>query len=148
MSMVRWNPFRELEDMQTRLNRFFNGTLPRPGEDEGVFFADWAPPVDIEETDKEYLIKAELPDIRKEEVKVEMTDGVLTIEGERKREKEENGKKLHKVERSYGRFVRQFVLPKEVEAAKIEAEFKDGMLNVHLPKTAAAKPKAIEVKVA
>jgi HSP20 family protein len=148
MSMVRWNPFHELEDMQTRLNRFFYGTLPRPSEDEGVFFADWAPPVDIEETGKEYLIKAELPDIRKEEVKVEMTDGVLTIEGERKREKEENGKKFHKVERSYGRFVRQFVLPKEVEAAKIEAEFKDGMLNVHLPKTAAAKPKAIEVKVA
>jgi HSP20 family protein len=148
MNIVRWNPFRELEDVQNRWNRLLNGTLPRPSEEGGVFFADWAPPVDIEETDKEYLIKAELPDIKKEEVKVEMTDGVLTIEGERKQEKEEKGKKFHKVERSYGRFVRQFVLPKEVEPGKIEAEFKNGMLDIHLPKTAAAKPKSIEVKVA
>jgi len=147
MNIVRWNPFRELEEMQTRLNRFLSGTPPGNGEKD-VFFADWAPLVDIEETDKEYLIKAELPDVKKEEVKVEMLDGVLTIEGERKREKEEKGKKVHKVERSYGTFVRQFALPNEVDATKIEAEFKEGMLNVHLPKTAVAKPKTIAVKVA
>ena len=94
------------------------------------------------------MIKAELPDVPKENVKVEMLDGVLTIEGERKREKEEKGKKFHKVERAYGTFVRQFALPSEVEATKIQAEFKDGMRNVHLPTTAAAKPKGIEVKVA
>ena len=75
-------------------------------------------------------------------------DGVLTIEGERTREKEEKGKKFHKTERSYGKFVRQFALPKEVDAVQVQAEYKDGVLNVHLPKTAAAKPKAIEVKVA
>jgi HSP20 family protein len=148
MNIVKWTPFRELEDIQTRLNRFFNATPFRAGEGDGVFFADGAPPVDIEETDNEYLIKAELPDVKKEHVKVEMLDGVLTIEGERKHEKEEKGKKFHKVERSYGKFVRQFTLPAEVEAQKIQAEFKDGMLNVHLPKTATAKPKAIEVKVA
>jgi HSP20 family protein len=149
MNIVRWNPFRELEDVQTRLNRLFGETPMRDaGGGDNVFFADWAPPVDIEENDKEYLIKAELPEVAKENVKVEMLDGVLTIEGERKQEKEEKGKKFHKVERSYGRFVRQFALPKEVEAAKIQAEFKEGMLNVHLPKTATAKPKAIEVKVA
>ncbi len=147
MNIVKWTPYRELEDMQTRLNRFFGDAPTRSFEDEGLFFADWTPVVDIEETDKEYLIKAELPDVPKEYVKVEMLDGVLTIEGERKREKEEKGKKFHKVERSYGKFVRQFALPVEVEAAKIQAEFKDGMLNVHLPKTATAKPKAIEVKV-
>jgi HSP20 family protein len=148
MNIVKWTPFRELEDMQTRLNRFFGEAPMRAPEGDGVFFADWAPPVDVEETDKEYLIKAELPDVPKENVKVEMLDGVLTIVGERKRETEEKGKKFHKVERSYGKFVRQFALPAEVEAAKIQAEFKDGMLNVHLPKTTAAKPKAIEVKVA
>ena len=109
---------------------------------------DWTPPVEIEESDKEFLIKAELPDIKKEDVKVETLEGVLTIEGERKREKEEKGKKFYKVERSYGKFVRQFALPTEVDSAKIQAEFKDGMLNIHLPKTALAKPKAIEVKVA
>jgi len=148
MNMVKWSPFRELEDISTRLNRFFSETPARTMEDDGLFFADWTPPVDIEESEKEYLIKAELPGIPKENVTVEMLDGVLTIEGERKTEKEEKGKKLHKVERSYGKFVRQFTLPSAVDATKIQAEFKEGMLFVHLPKTAAAKPKAIEVKVA
>ena len=148
MNLVKWNPFRELEDMQTRLNRFFPEGWPRRTENDGPFFADWAPPVDIEETDGEYLIKAELPDVRKEEVKVQVLEGVLTIEGERKHEKEEKGKRFHKVERAYGKFVRQFALPTEVEADKVKAEFKEGMLNVHLPKTAEAKPKTVDVRVA
>lgn len=138
MNIVKWSPFRELEDIQARLNRFFNEAP----------FADFAPPVDIQETEKEYVIKAELPEVKKEDVKIEMLDGVLTIEGERRQEKEEKGKKFHKMERSYGKFVRQFALPNEVDATKIQAEFKEGMLNIHLPKTAVAKPKAIEVKVA
>ena len=148
MNLVKWSPFRELEDIQTRLNRFFNEVPTRRTEDDGLFFAGWTPVVDIEETEKEYLIKAELPEVKKEDVKVEMLDGVLTIEGERKQEKEEKGKKFHRVERSYGKFVRQFALPTEVESTKIQAEFKEGLLNVHLPKTALAKPKTIEVKVA
>jgi HSP20 family protein len=148
MNLVKWSPFRELEEMQTRLNRFFNEAPMRAMPSDGGFFADWAPPVDVEENEKEYLIKAELPEVKKEDVKVQMLDGILTIEGERKQEKEEKGKKFHKMERSYGKFVRQFSLPTEIEPAKIQAEFKDGMLNVHLPKTANAKPKAIDVKVA
>jgi HSP20 family protein len=148
MNIVKWNPFRELEDIQTRLNRVFGDAPLGRTNDDGLFFADWAPPVDIQETDKEYLIKAELPEVKKENVKVEMLDGVLTIEGERSQEKEEKGKKFHKVERAYGKFVRRFALPTEVEATKVQAEFKDGMLNVHLPKSAGAKPKSVEVKVA
>jgi HSP20 family protein len=148
MNIVKWNPFRELEDIQTRLNRVFNEAPLRRTEGDAPFFADWAPAVDIEETDKEYLIKAELPEVKKENVKVEVLDGVLTIEGERTQAKEEKGKKFHKVERSYGKFVRQFALPTEVETAGVQADYKDGMLSVHLPKTAAAKPKAVEVKVA
>jgi HSP20 family protein len=148
MNIVKWNPFRELEDIQTRLNRVFNEAPSRRTDGDGLFFADWAPAVDIEETDKEYLIKAELPEVKKENVKVEVLDGVLTIEGERTQEKEEKGKKFHKVERSYGKFVRQFALPTEVETTRVQAEYKDGMLSVHLPKTAAAKPQAVEVKVA
>lgn len=148
MDIIRWNPFHELEDIQTRLNRFFNEVPARRLEKDGLFFADWAPLVDIQETDQEYLIKAELPEVKKEDVKVEVLDGVLTIEGERTQEKEEKGKKFHKVERSYGKFVRQFSLPMEVEAAKVRADYKDGVLNVHLPKTVAAKPKTVEVKVA
>jgi len=148
MNIVKFNPFRELEEMQTRLNRLFTDAPMRKIEDKGLFFSDWAPAVDIQETDNEYLIKAELPEMKKEDVKVEVLDGVLTIEGERTQEKEEKGKKFHKVERSYGKFVRQFALPTEVEGAKVQAEYKDGVLSVHLPKTAAAKPTAVTVKVA
>jgi len=149
MALVRWNPFRELEDMQTRLNRLFGESpMQRAGNgDESLFFANWSPAVDIQETDKEYLIKADLPEVKKEDVKVELLDGSLTIEGERKQEKEEKGKRFHKVEREYGKFVRRFGLPNEVDASKVQAEFKDGVLNVHLPKSATAKPKAIDVKV-
>ena len=101
MNIEKWNPFRELEDIQARLNRVFGEAPMRPA-DGGLFFADWAPLVDIQETDKEYLIKAELPDVKKEQVKVEVLDGVLTLQGERTQEKEEKGTKFHKVERSFG----------------------------------------------
>ena len=138
MNIVKWSPFRELEDIQTRLNRFFNEAP----------FADWAPPVDIQESETEYLIKAELPEVKKEDVKVEFEDGVLTVEGERKLEKEEKGKKFHKIERGYGKFVRRFALPSEVDGEKVSADFKDGVLNVHLPKSPNGKAKAIAVKVA
>ncbi len=148
MNVVKWNPFRELEDIQTRLNRMFTDVPSRRPDEDALFFADWVPAVDIQETENAYVIKAELPEISKEDVKVEMLDGVLTIEGERRQEKEEKGKKFHKVERSYGKFMRRFALPTEIDATKVQAEFKDGVLNVELPKTAAAKPKAIEVKVA
>lgn len=146
MAIVKWNPFRELQDIHDRLDKVF-GEFPGRRE-EGLFFADWTPAVDIQETPTEYLVKAELPELKKEEVKVELLDGVLTIAGERKREKEEKDKKFHKIEREYGTFVRRFSLPAEVDPAKVQAEFKDGVLNVHLPKTEVAKPKAIEVKVA
>jgi HSP20 family protein len=148
MNLVKSTPWRELKEIQTYLNRVFDETPMRWIEDEGLFVAAWAPPVDVQETDKEYLIKTELPEIKKEDVKVEMLDGVLTIEGERKQEKEENGKKFHQVERSSGKFVRQFTLPTGIDTTKVQADFKDGMLNVHLPKTAAATPKLIDVKVA
>jgi HSP20 family protein len=113
-----------------------------------MIVADWTPSVDISETESEYQIKAEIPDVKKEDVKVTVEDGVLTIQGERKQEKEEKGKKFHRIERSYGSFVRTFSLPDVIEEEKVKAEFKDGVLNLHLPKSEKAKPKAIEVKVA
>ncbi len=146
MALERWTPFRELEEVQTRLNRLFgDSALRRVGEDNT--FATWSPAVDIQENDKEYLIKADLPELKKEDVKVELLDGSLTIQGERKQEKEEKGKRFHKVEREYGKFVRRFQLPNEIDTANVSAEFKDGVLNVHVPKSASAKPKAIDVKV-
>lgn len=148
MAIVKWNPFRELQDIQSRLDRVFADPPFRGFGEETPLFAGWAPAVDIQETDKEYLIKADLPETKKDDVKVELQDGVLTIEGERKQEKEEKGKKFHMVEREYGKFVRRFALPIEIDSTKVLADFKEGVLNVHLPKTALTKPKAIEVKVA
>jgi HSP20 family protein len=137
----------ELEDMQKRLNRLF-GEAPSPNNgDDGLFFANWSPAIDIEETDREYLVKADLPDVKKEDVKVELLDGSLTIEGERKQEREEKGKRFHRVERAYGKFVRRFGLPNEVDASKAQAEFKEGVLNVHLPKSPTIKPKVVDIRV-
>ena len=148
MNIVRWDPFRELEGIQARLNRMFGDRPFRDFENEGITFAEWAPAVDIQETEKEYLVKADLPEIKKDDVKVEFEDGVLTVEGERKLEKEEKGKKFHKIERGYGKFVRRFALPSGVDGDKVSADFKDGVLNVHLPKAPNGKAKAITVKVA
>jgi HSP20 family protein len=148
MNLVRWDPFRELEDVSTRLNRLFNQPFGRrPMEDEGSLMAEWAPAVDVQETDGEYLIKADLPDVKKEDVHVELQDGMLCLRGERRQEKEEKGKKFHRIERAYGQFERRLALPSEVDPQKVAAEFKNGVLNVHLPKSAHAKPRAIEVKV-
>lgn len=147
MALVRWDPFRELESMQSRFNRLF-GEAPFPRmADDGMSLSGWSPAVDVQETDTEYVIKADLPDVKKEDVKVQVLDGALSIEGERQQEKEEKGKKFHKIEREYGKFLRRFALPNEVDASKVQADFKNGVLNVHLPKSATAKPKAIEVKV-
>ena len=110
--------------------------------------AEWAPLVDISEDDKEYQIKVELPKVKKEDVKVTAEEGTLTIMGERKFEKEEKGKKYHRVERAYGTFLRNFSLPDDASPAKVTAGFKDGVLTVHLAKTEQPKPQHIEVKVA
>ena len=139
--------FREMEEMSDRLNRFF-GTWTRPYEKEALKLADWTPVVDIEENEKEYIVKAELPEIPKEFVKVTVEDGVLTIQGERKQEKEEKGKKFHRVERSYGTFLRTFTVPEDADALKVKAEFHEGVLRVFLPKMEKPRSKAIEVKVA
>ena len=152
MSLVRWDPFRELESMNDRLNRMFGGhPLPtrHAGEPtkDSMTIVDWSPSVDVAETAEEFQLKAELPEVKKEDVKVCVENGVLRIEGQRHQEKEEKGKKFHRIERSYGSFLRTFTLPDNVDDKTVRAEFKDGVLNVRLPKTQAAKAKAIEVKV-
>jgi HSP20 family protein len=142
------NPFRELEEMEKRLSTMFGRQSLRPdGEKEALTVVEWSPLVDISEDDKEYLIKAEVPDIKKEDIKLAVQDDVLTISGERKSEKEEKGKRYHRVERTYGSFMRSFTLPEDADGSRVSADYKDGMLNVHLPKSEKAKPKSIEVKV-
>lgn len=147
--MKRWDPFREMEEMSERFGRLLGrGLTTRIGGEEALTSIDWVPEVDIIESDKEYLIKAELPEVKKEDVKVSVEKGVLTIQGERKQEKEEKGKKFHRIERSYGSFERSFTLPDDADEGKVSAEFKDGILSVHLAKSEKAVPKPIEVKAA
>jgi len=144
-TLTRWEPFKELEDLQNRLSSVFS-RAPRQGNGrEGLTIADWSPLADITEDDKEYVVKAELPAIKKEDVKVTVENGVLAISGERKFEKED--KRYHRIERAYGSFVRSFTLPDDADAKQVKAAFKDGVLTVHLPKSESAKPKQIEVKV-
>lgn len=149
MALVRWDPFRELEDVSDRLNRMFAGPATQmPSGKETMIVADWTPSVDISETEGEYQIKAEIPDVKKGDVKITLEDGVLTIQGQRKQEKKEQNTKYHRIERSYGSFARTFSLPDVIDVEKVKAEFKDGVLHLHLPKSEKAKPKTIEVKVA
>ena len=111
-------------------------------------FGEWAPAMDIEETSTEYVMRADLPDVKKEEVKVGVDNSVLSLEGERKQEKTENTRKFHRTERVYGKFVRRIAVPTDVDQQKILADFKNGVLTVHLPKSASATPRSIDVKVA
>jgi HSP20 family protein len=149
MNLVKWDPFRELEDVSARLNRIFGRPLIRSESgNEMLAVADWAPSVDISETDTAYLIKGEIPGVKKEDVKVSIEDGMLTIQGERKQEKEEKGKKFHRVECSYGSFMRSFQMPDDADENKVTAEFKDGMINVTLAKSAKAQQKAKTINVA
>jgi HSP20 family protein len=137
-----------MEEVFDRFNRpFVRHGSRREGGQEVMTIADWAPAVEISESEGEYLIKMELPEVRKEDVKVSVNQGVLTIQGERKAEREESGKKYHRVERCYGTFARSFTLPDDAKDDAIRARFKDGMLHLHIGKSEQVKPKAIEIKV-
>ena len=148
--VAEWNPFRELDEIHKRLSGFFGGNSlsKRANGQEDITVAEWAPLVDITEDDKEYVIKAELPEVKKNEVKVRVEDGVLYLTGTRQFEKEEKGKRYHRIERAYGSFTRSFSLPDDADPQKVNAEFKDGVLNVRVAKDPNARPKSIEVKVA
>ncbi len=147
-ALMRWDPFRELEEMSDRLNRMVARPATKTDGKEALTVADWMPTVDISETAGEYVIQAELPEVKKDDVKVTLEEGVLTIQGQRRQEKDEKTTKYHRIERSYGTFVRSFSLPDQVNESGVKAEFKDGVLNLHIPKSEKAKPRAIEVKVA
>src|SRR6516164_7858271 len=150
-TLTAWNPFREMEEIQNRFNTFFGGfpTFPIrfPTNGDTLKLADWSPLVDITEDDYEYLFKADLPEMKKDDVKVIIENGVLYISGERKTEKEEKKRKFHRLERFFGTFERTFTVPEDADPTKIVAGFRDGVLQVHLPKRHMPKPQAIEVKV-
>ena len=148
--VITWNPLREMDEAQNRFNPFFLAGFPnRMGSDEihSLTVADWSPEVDISQDDHEYLLKADLPEMKKDDVRVTVEDGILCVSGERKSVKEDQKKKFHRIERSFGTFRRSFTLPEDADSTKVTAEFRDGVLKVHLPTTTIARSKAIQVKV-
>ncbi len=146
MALVKWDPFRDMDDFFERFNRFWSlpARFSQEGR-EGLETTGWIPAVDISETDTEYQIKAEIPEVKKNDVKISLEEGILTIQGERKHEKEEKKNKYHKVERCFGSFTRSFSLPNNVDEEKISAEFKNGILLLHLAKSEKSKSKAKEI---
>jgi len=139
MRVIKWEPFRDMDDV---LNRFFADTLRRfpmqpgvgAGNDGGQQAREWAPLADVSESDGEYVIKAEVPEVRKEDVSVTVQDGVLTLSGERKQEERQENERVHRIERFYGSFARRFALPENADEQGIRAECRDGVIVIHIPK--------------
>jgi HSP20 family protein len=146
MAVIGWDPFGEVNSLFNRLMPSGLAGLPRLGLQSGIK-VDCAPTADISETDKEYVIRAELPAVKKEDVQVTVDEGVITIKGERKQQKEDKNEKFHRVESFYGSFERSFSLPENVNADTIRCESKDGILSVHIPKTEPSKHKPKQITV-
>lgn len=143
----KWEPFRELSGFQDEMNQLFEDFFGRMPTRRMFAEGFWAPLMDIEETKDEILVKAELPGMRKEDVKIQINNDVLSITGERKREEETREKTYHRIERAYGKFQRMIRLPTEVDATKVKATYESGVLTVKLPKSEQAKPKEIAIEV-
>jgi HSP20 family protein len=149
MAIVRWDPFREFGQLQDRLNRVFNDAYSRSGDDALWTGGTWVPPVDIYQNgEHELVLKAELPDMSRENIEITVDNGTLSIKGEKKVSSDVKEEQFHRVERRYGTFSRSFSLPPTVDATKVAAEYKDGVLTVRLPLREEAKPRQIKVNVA
>ena len=144
MNVIRWDPYRELSTFADRINRALGSATGRD-RDEEMSLGAWIPPVDIAEDRDRITLTAELPGFREDQVKIQMEGGVLTIRGERKFEEEKDGRNFHRVERSYGQFVRSFTLPNNVDRENIRASFDNGLLRIEMPKTAEARPREIKI---
>ncbi len=142
--IMRWDPLREMEELMRGMQR---SLAIGPAKSEPMELTEWCPSVDIGENDKEFVVKAELPEVKKEDIKVSVEDGTICISGERRVEKEETHMKYHRVERAYGHFERTFGLPEQTDPKKITSEYKDGILTVHLPKNPDAKPATQRIPV-
>ncbi len=147
MDIMKWDPFRDMVSMRDEIDRLFDGFIGRlPGRRE-VAEGVWIPLIDLEETKDDFVVRAEIPGMKKEDVKISLTGDKLRISGERTREKEEKGKTFHRMERAYGRFERILTIPAEIDASKVKASYKEGLLEVKLPKTERVKPKEIGIDV-
>jgi HSP20 family protein len=147
MAVVKWDPFRDLLSIQDRMNRLFEQTLSRSRSEEGIAASTWTPTVDIYETPETIVLKAELPGLSREDIEIQIRDNALTLKGERRFAKDVQQENYLRIERAYGAFQRSFTLPATIQQDKIRAVFRDGVLELTLPKAEEAKPKKIAIEV-
>ena len=147
MAVVKWDPFRDLLSIQDRMNRLFEQTLSRSRSEEGIAASTWTPAVDIYETPETIVLKAELPGLSREDIEIQIRDNALTLKGERRFAKDVQQENYLRIERAYGAFQRSFTLPATIQQDKIRAVFRDGVLELTLPKAEEAKPKKIAIEV-
>ncbi len=148
MSIMRWRPRRDLLNIREEMNRLFDDFFSGwPERRRGLLEGEWAPSVDVAETDEDIVVTAELPGVKQDDVEISVVDDVLTIKGEKKEEKEVKEKNYHRIERSYGSFQRSLSLPVGVQSDKAKATYKDGVLKVTIPKSEEARPKQIKINV-
>jgi HSP20 family protein len=146
MDLIQWNPLREMVSLRERMNRLFDDSWFRTdGYGDDVAMGMWSPAVDMFEKDDHLVIKAELPGMEKKDINLDLKDGVLTLRGERKHENQVQDENFYRREMSYGKFVRTFSLPSDVDSEKIKAEFQNGLLTIEVPKPEQHKPKQITV---
>jgi HSP20 family protein len=147
MAIVRWEPLRELSSLQNEMNRLFNTAFDTPTPGNGGTVRRWVPAMDLVETADDFVLRADLPGMSQDDVKIELEDNVLTVSGERKSEHETKGEGYHRVERAFGSFSRSLTLPKGVDADAVKASFDNGVLEIHVPKPEERKPRRIEIAV-
>jgi HSP20 family protein len=151
MALIKWDPLRDIEDIVERYSRTLGTPVLRSSElnraSEHLANGEWSPRVDISETDSAFQIKAEVPGVCKDDVKVTLDNGVLTLQGERHQEHEKHGLRFHRVERCYGNFIRSFTLPNNVDAQQLKAHFHDGLLEVEIPKSSETQTSVVQIPV-
>ena len=145
MTIVRWEPLRELGTLQTEMNRLFNTVFDSPGQGNGGTLRRWMPAMDLAETDDHFVLRADLPGMGEEDVKIELEDTTLTVSGERKADHEAKGEGYYRVERAFGSFARTLTLPQGVDPEAVSASFDRGVLEIRVPKPEARKPRRIEI---
>lgn len=145
MAIIRWDPFRDLVSLREKMNRLFEDAVTARGEERDMISSTWAPSVDIYETENAIIMNAEVPGIDEKDIEIKIEDNTLTINGERKLEKETSEENYHRIERSYGSFYRSFTIPRQIDQDKINAEHDNGVLRITMPKKPESKPKTVRV---
>jgi HSP20 family protein len=145
MNIIRWDPFRDLATLRERMNRLFEEAYSSRGEEKDMVSSAWNPSVDIYEKENEIVLKAEVPGIDENDIEIKIEDNTITLNGERKFEKETKEENYHRIERSYGSFYRSFTLPQNINQDKIKAESENGILKITMPKKAELKPKKVKI---